>query len=117
MFDKKGYIAVPRDAISEEKLLEVSLEAGAEDLRTEGDTYAIYTAYEDLESVRQALEAAGIPIESSELTMVPQNQVHIEGKTAQQMLNLIEALEEHDDVQNVYANFDIDEEEMEALVS
>lgn len=117
MFDKKGYIAVSRDAISEEKLLEVSLEAGAEDLRTEGDTYAIYTAYEDFESVRQALESAGIPIESSELTMIPQNEIHVEGKTAQQMLNLIEALEEHDDVQNVYANFDIDEQEMEALVS
>lgn len=117
MFEKKGYISVSREAISEEKLLEATLEAGAEDLRTEGGTYAIYTAFEDFESVRQSLEKADIPIETSELTMIPQNEIHLEGKTAQQMLNLIEALEEHDDVQNVYANFDIDEEEMEALVS
>lgn len=115
MFERRGYIAVPRDSISEERLLEVALEAGAEDLRTEGETFALYTPFEDYEAVRQKLEEAGVPIESSELTMIPQTEVPIDGKTARQTLNLMEALEDHEDVQNVYANFDIDEKEMESM--
>lgn len=117
MFDKKGYIAVGSQDVSEERLLEIVLEAGAEDLKKEGDTFAVYTSVERFEAVKQAIEQAGIPIQSSELTMIPQTDVHIEGKTADQMLKLMEALEDHDDVERVYANFDIDESEMEMLAS
>jgi YebC/PmpR family DNA-binding regulatory protein len=117
IFEKKGYLTVNREAISEERLFEVALEAGAEDLRSEGDVFALYTDIEAFEAVRRTLEEASIPVEESTLTMIPQNDVHVEGKTAAQMLHLMEALEDHDDVQNVYANFDIDEAEMETLLS
>lgn len=117
MFDRKGYIAVPKDQVSEERLLEVALEAGAEDMQSDGDLYAVYTPFENFEAVREAIEQAGIPIAESSLTMVPQNEIRLEGKTAAQMLALMEALEDHDDVQHVYANFDIDQEELETLAS
>ena len=117
MFDKKGYVAIDQQLISEEKLLEVALEAGAEDLQSEGDSFAVYTSFESLESVRQALETAEIPILSAEVTMIPQTAVRLEGKQAERMLRLMEALEDHDDVQSAFANFDIDDTEMEALAS
>lgn len=117
MFERKGYIAVSRDEIAEERLLEVALEAGAEDIQTAGDNIEIYTKFEEFETVRQKIEAAAIPVVNAEVTMVPQNEIRLEGKPANQMLNLIEALEEHDDVQSVYANFDIDEAEMESIAS
>ncbi len=117
MFDKKGYVAIDQQLISEEKLLEVALEAGAEDLQSEGDSFSVYTSFESLESVRQALETAEIPILSAEVTMIPQSEVRLEGKQAGRMLRLMEALEDHDDVQSAYANFDIDDTEMEALAS
>jgi YebC/PmpR family DNA-binding regulatory protein len=117
MFDRKGYISVARAGVSEEKLLEIALEAGAEDLSVEGDTYGIYTPFEGFEEVREAIERAGIEIERSELTMIPQSDTHLEGKAARQMLTLLEALEDHEDVQNVFANFDIDETEMESIAS
>ncbi len=117
MFDRKGYISVARTGVSEEKLLEIALEAGAEDLSVEGDTYGIYTPFEGFEEVREAIERAGIEIERSELTMIPQSDTHLEGKAARQMLTLLEALEDHEDVQNVFANFDIDETEMESIAS
>ena len=117
MFDKKGYVAIDQQLISEEKLLEVALEAGAEDLQSEGDSFSVYTSFESLESVRQALETAEIPILSAEVTMIPQSEVRLEGKQAERMLRLMEALEDHDDVQSAYANFDIDDTEMEALAS
>ncbi len=117
MFDKKGYICVDTNNVSEEKLLEVALGTGAEDMNQEGDTFAIYSSVETFENVKRSLKEAGIPIASSELTMVPQNDVPLTGKEAEQMLKLMEALEEHEDVQQVYANFDIDEKEMEVLTS
>lgn len=117
MFDRKGYISVARTGVSEEKLLEIALEAGAEDLSVEGDTYGIYTPFEGFEEVREAIERAGIEIERSELTMIPQSDTRLEGKAARQMLTLLEALEDHEDVQNVFANFDIDETEMESIAS
>ncbi len=117
MFEKKGCIAIDQKLISEEKLLELALEAGAEDLQSEGDNFAVYTSFESFESVRQALEMAEIPIVSAEVTMIPQTDVRLEGKQAERMLRLMEALEDHDDVQSAYANFDIDEAEMEALAS
>ena len=117
MFEKKGYIAIDRELISEEKLFELALEAGAEDLQSEGDSFAVYMSFESFESVKQALETADIPVLSSEMTMIPQTYVRLEGKQAAQMVRLMEALEDHDDVQSVHANFDIDEAEIEALAN
>ncbi|HXK61350.1 MAG TPA: YebC/PmpR family DNA-binding transcriptional regulator [Acidobacteriota bacterium] len=117
MFERKGYISVSRDKVSEDRLMEIALEAGADDLQTEESAYSIYTSFENFESVKEALQAAGIEPDSAELTMLPQNGVRLEGKKAEQMLKLMESLEDHDDVQNVYANFDIDEAEMEAIAN
>lgn len=117
MFDRKGYISVAKEETSEDKLMEVALEAGAEDLQTEGDSFAIYCSLETFEDVKNALENARIPVQTAELTMIPQNGIRLEGKKAEQMLKLMEALEDHDDIQHVYANFDIDESEMEAIAN
>ena len=89
---------------------------GAENLENSGDSFEIYTPFEDFETVRSALESADIDTRTAELTMIPQNSVKVEGRKAEQMLKLMEALEDHDDVQHVYANFDIEESEMEALL-
>jgi len=115
MFEKKGYVTVPKEGVSEDSLFEIVLEAGAEDLQSGSDMFEVYTSVETFESVKQALADAAIKVAHNSLTMIPQNEVKITGKTANQMLNLMEILEEHDDVQNVYANFDIDEKEMEAF--
>ncbi len=115
MFERKGYLEVPTDAISEDRLLEIVLEAGAEDLRSSGGFFEIYTPFEQFDQVRQAIEDAGVETETAELTMIPTSEVRLEGKEAQRMLTLMEVLEDHEDVQNVYANFDIEESEMEAL--
>jgi YebC/PmpR family DNA-binding regulatory protein len=117
MFDRKGYISVAKEEASEDKLMELALEAGAEDLQTEGDSFAIYCSLEVFENVKNALENAKIPVQTAELTMIPQNGIRLEGKKAEQMLKLMEALEDHDDIQHVYANFDIDESEMEAIAN
>ncbi len=114
MFDRKGYIVVEKAAAEEDKLMEIALGAGAEDLREDGDEFEIITSPEEMETVRQALEAAGIPMTTAELSMIPQNYVKLEGKNAQTMLKLMEALEDHEDIQNVYSNFDIDESEFDA---
>jgi YebC/PmpR family DNA-binding regulatory protein len=114
MFEKKGYIIVEGRSMPEEQLLELVLEAGAEDLRQDGDSFEIFTAPENLEPVKEALKARGLTITASEVAMTPKNTVRAEGHTARKLLNLVEALEEHDDVQHVWANFDIDESEMEA---
>ena len=117
MFDRKGFIAVSSSSVSEEDLLEIALDAGAEDLKTEGDTLAVYTSYEDFYQVKSKIEEANVPIQSSELTMLPQNALQVEGKQAEKTLKLMETLEDQDDVQSVYGNFDIDEKEMEALLA
>ena len=110
-FDRKGVVLVDRDAApEEERLLEIVLEAGAEDLSEEGDQWQVTTAPHDLPAVRGALEAAGIPVASAELSMVPQATVPVEGGQARQVLNLIDALDDLDDVQAVHANFDIPDE-------
>lgn len=114
MFDRKGYIVVEKAAAEEDKLMEIALRAGAEDLREDGDEFEIITSPEEMETVRQALEAAGIPMTTAEISMIPQNYVKLEGKNAQTMLKLMEALEDHEDIQNVYSNFDIDESEFDA---
>ena len=116
MFHKKGYIVVARAKADEEKLMSLALDAGAEDLQTEDDNFVITTPPNDFEKVKKALEDAGIPLDLAEVTMVPQTYVTIEGeKVAGQMLRLMEAIEDNDDVQNVYANFDIPDEVMNAV--
>lgn len=115
MFAKKGLIQVEVAKADEEKLMSVVLEAGAEDMRRAESLFEITTAPADFEAARGAVAKAEIPTVSAEVTMVPQSTLRIEGKTAQQMLQLMEELEEHDDVQHVYANFDIPEEVMAAF--
>ena len=113
MFDKKGYIVVDKAAKSEEELFEIAIEAGADDVQEDGDNFEILTAPENFEAVHEAIKKAGIEPEGAEVSMIPQNYIRLEGDDAKRMLKLYEAVEDHDDVQNVYANFDIDESEIE----
>jgi YebC/PmpR family DNA-binding regulatory protein len=115
VFEKKGLIKVKRENMDEETLMLTAIDAGADDFNVEEDHYEVYTKFEDFYKVRSALEESGIEIEESEIDMVPQSTVALEGKQAVQMLKLMEALEDSDDVQNVFANFDIDEEIMEKM--
>jgi YebC/PmpR family DNA-binding regulatory protein len=115
MFDRKGYMTVGKDKIGEDDLMEKALDAGAVDIQTSDDVYEVYTEFADLESVRSSLEEKGVDISSVEPAMIPQSTIKLEGKHAEQMLKLFEALEEHDDVVHVYANFDIDESIMEKM--
>ena len=115
MFSKRSLIVVPKDKASEDQLMEIALTAGADDLRDEGENWSVLSSPEAHETVLAALRQAGIEPTLQEVTMIPQSQVKLEGKQAQAMLKMSEALEDHDDVQNVYANFDIEEKEMEAL--
>jgi len=117
MFHRKGDIVVPKEAADEDKMMGIVLDAGAEDLRDDGSSWEVTTPPEAMEKVRDALTAAGIKPASASVAMVPQNYVKLTGAQAQQMLRLMEALEEHDDVQQVYANFDIDEKELHAAVA
>jgi YebC/PmpR family DNA-binding regulatory protein len=112
MFNRKGYIVVEKAKASEDELLDLILEAGAEDLREDGSNYEIFTTPDDFEAVVNALRENNIEIAASNLGYIPQNYVKLEGKQAQQLLRLMEELEDHDDVQSVWANFDIDEEEI-----
>jgi len=113
MFHKKGYLVVNRAKSDEDKLMSIALDAGAEDMQTEDENFVITTPPNDFEKVKKALEDANVTMDAAEVTMVPQTYVKLEGKEAQQMLRLVETLEDNDDVQNVYANFDIPEEIME----
>ncbi|MEW5806741.1 MAG: YebC/PmpR family DNA-binding transcriptional regulator [Acidobacteriota bacterium] len=112
MFAKKGYFVIQRRSIDEESLMETVLEAGAEDMRIDGENYEVFTDPGNFEAVKMAVEKKGIPVEVSQIAMIPQNRVRIEGKKTQQLLGLLEILEDHDDVQHVFANFDIDESEI-----
>jgi YebC/PmpR family DNA-binding regulatory protein len=104
MFDKKGQILVPSAAAGEEQLMEVVLEAGADDLAQEDDEFVVTTSPEAFSAVQQALEQAGIAVGEASIVMEPQNTVELEGKKAEQCLKLLDILEDHDDVQQVYAN-------------
>src|SRR5207302_1615900 len=115
MFDRKSQIFVSADKLSEEQLMLLVLDAGADDIRNDGDRWEILSAPEAHEAVQKALEANGIAVEEPTIAMVPKNLIKLEGKNASAMLRLTEVLEEHDDVQSVYSNFDIDEKELEAL--
>ncbi len=114
MFDRKGIIQVEAARVDEDELLGLALDAGAADLRRADSVFEITATPHDLEEVRRALEGRGVPIQSAEVTYVPQSTVRLEGKDAQQVLRLVEGLEELDDVQHVYANFDIPDEVLEA---
>lgn len=114
LFEKKGYIVVDKATKSEEELFELAIEAGADDLRNDEDNFEIITAPDAFEGVLNALKTAGIEPQVAEVEMVPQNYIKLEGADARQMLKLMEALEDHDDVQKVSANFDISEADMAA---
>jgi YebC/PmpR family DNA-binding regulatory protein len=117
MFHRKGEIVVPKEAADEEKMMGIVLDAGAEDLHDDGSAWQVLTPPEALEKVREALLATGITPASAEVSWVPQNYVKLTGQQAQQMVRMVEAMEDHDDVQHVYANFDIDEKELQAAVA
>ena len=113
MFDKKGYIVVDKTAMGEDALFEVVIEAGADDMQDEGEVYEIFTTPEAFEAVTDALTAAGVETQAAEISMIPQNYIALTGDDARKMMKLYDALDDNDDVQKVYANFDIDESEME----
>jgi YebC/PmpR family DNA-binding regulatory protein len=115
LFDKKGLIVVDKEGADEDALMEAALNAGAEDMTDVESTFEIYTAPNDFETVRDAVKAAGFTLAQAEVSMIPQTTVQLTGKQAGTMLKLMELLEDNDDVQDVYSNFDISEEEMEAL--
>jgi len=117
MFHRKGDIVVSKEHANEDKMLSIVLDAGAEDLRDDGSSWEVVTPPESFEAVREALLKAGIKPESAEVGWVPQNYVKLSGPQAAQMLRMVEALEEHDDVQHVFANFDIDEKEIQAVMA
>ncbi|MFP4087989.1 MAG: YebC/PmpR family DNA-binding transcriptional regulator [Desulfobacteraceae bacterium] len=115
MFEKKGLVVLEKDKVNEDDLIDLALEAGAEDV-TEGEAeFEVIVAPQDFEAVKKAIEDAALPYIVGEISMIPQNVVKLEGKKAQQMITLTQALEDHDDVSHVYANFDIPDEVMEAL--
>ena len=119
MFQKKGNIVVPKanqkTPLTEDDLLSLILEAGAEDLQTDDESFVVITIPQAFEPTRKALEDKSIKMESASIQMIPQNTIRVTGKDAEQLLKLMEALEEHDDVQNVYSNFDIEEKELAAI--
>lgn len=115
MFDKKGYILFEKGKVDEEKLLEIALEAGAEDVNEEDSQLEVISSPVDFESVKEAIDGAGLTYELAEISMMPKNTVKVEGKKAQQVLSLMQSLEDHEDVTHVYANFDIPDEVMEAM--
>jgi YebC/PmpR family DNA-binding regulatory protein len=112
MFQKKGLIVVDKDKVGEDELFTIALEAGAEDVRPADAMYEVITSVEDFEPVKQGITTKGIEPSSSEVSLLPQTTVRLEGSQARQLLKLMDELEEHDDVQNVYANFDIPDEVM-----
>lgn len=115
IFEKKGYIVISKSAIEEDKLMSIILEAGAEDLKTEETTYAVTTLPADLEKVKKSLQDKDVKIEVAEVTNVPKSTVRIVGEEAKKVLSLVNELEENDDVQNVYANFDIPDDILKEL--
>jgi len=115
MFERKGQISISRVGVNEDALFTLAIESGAEDVTSEPDSFQIYTRAEDLEKVRKAVEDGGIKVKSALLTMQPKTTVKIEGKDAEQLLRLLDVLEDHDDVQTVYSNFEISDDLLEKL--
>jgi YebC/PmpR family DNA-binding regulatory protein len=117
MFEKKGQFAVPASGVGEDRLMEIVLEAGADDLARDDDTFEVTCSPASFNAVREALEKASVATASAGVVMAPQNVVHLDGKRAQQCVKLLEALEDHEDVQHVYANLEFDEADLEAAAS
>jgi YebC/PmpR family DNA-binding regulatory protein len=117
MFSKKGYIVVDKSAADEEKLLTAALDAGADDVRDDGDSWEVLSEPSAFETVRDAVKGLGIEPGTAQVAMLPQNYVKLHGKDASHMVKLMEALEDHDDVQHVWSNFDIEEKEIEASLA
>jgi YebC/PmpR family DNA-binding regulatory protein len=117
MFSKKGYIAIEKSKGDEDTLMTLAIDAGADDFTSDEANYEIYTAPEAFDKVVGVLKSKGIQPQTAEVSMIPQNYIKVEGKTAQQVIKLMEALDEHDDVQHVYGNFDIEESELSEAVS
>ncbi|MDR2772019.1 MAG: YebC/PmpR family DNA-binding transcriptional regulator [Elusimicrobiota bacterium] len=117
MFDKKGYITIKKSDAKEDDLMDLVIEAGSDDFKSEPDSdfYEIITAPSDIEKVKKTIKDKNIPIASSEISMIPQTFIKVEGDNIKSMLKLMDALEEHDDVKNVYANFDISQVDMEKM--
>jgi YebC/PmpR family DNA-binding regulatory protein len=115
MFEKKGLFLFEKTGVNEDLLMEVALDAGAEDIRDEEDTFEVTTSQADFERVKKALDKGQLPYVLAEITMVPKSTVKLEGKEAEQMLRLMEAIEDSDDVQKVYSNFDLSEKTLRAL--
>ena len=116
MFEKKGLITVKAEAKSEDELMELAIDAGADDLQTVDKHYEITTAVENFEAVRKALEDAGVAMELAEITRIPQNTVSIDEKKGKALLKLMDILDDHDDIQKAYSNFDISDEVMAAII-
>jgi len=117
MFSRKGQIVVEKAKADEDTLLNAALDAGADDMNDDGEAWEIVTPPEKFEAVRDAVKALGVEVANAEVAMIPQNYVKLQGKEAQQMLRLFEAIDDHDDVQHVWANFDIEEKEIEASLA
>lgn len=117
MFDKKGVLAFDKEKYTEDQLMEIGLEAGAEDIGDEGDTWEVHTALEDFNAVQQAFETAGFEPSEVSLSMIPQNTIEVDASVGRKIMNLVENLEDNDDVQNVYANFDMSDEVLAELES
>ena len=117
MFKPRGYVAIAKEKVTEDKLMEIALEAGADDILGEGDIWEVYSTPNAYEAVLAAIKKAGIEPEESQIGKYAENVITLEGQKAQQMLKLVEALEDNDDVQNVWANFDVSEKEMEAAAA
>ena len=117
MFNKKGYFLIEKSQAKEDELMTIALDAGAEDFKSDEKNYEIFTAPADFEKVKQAIDGKGIKCQDAELTMVPSSTIKLAGNEAKQLLSMIEALEEHDDVEQVYANFDIPDEIMDQIAA
>jgi YebC/PmpR family DNA-binding regulatory protein len=117
MFDKKGYIVVEKSKADEEALMAAAIDAGADDLRDDGDSWEVVSAPDAFQKVLEAVKALGIEPAAAEVAFLPQNYVKLEGKQAQQMIKLMEALEEHEDSKKVWSNADIEEKEIEASLA
>jgi YebC/PmpR family DNA-binding regulatory protein len=117
MFTKRGYIVVPKDRADEDSLMAAVIDAGGDDLRDDQDNWEVLSSPEAFPQVLEAVKKLGIEPDAAEISMLPQNYLKLEGKHAQQMVRLMEALEEHDDVRHVWSNFDIEEKEIEASLA
>ena len=115
IFEKRGLVVFEKNSVEEEKLLDLALEAGAEDIKESETQFEVLTDPADFESIKKAFDDEGLSYSLAEISMIPQNTVKLEGRDAERVLNLLEALEENDDISHVYANFDIPDEVMEAL--